>query len=160
MLVMQHTYYYQTNFADENWIALKYESNCLVHIDLLPLKINKSNLLSAQPALYTSFTTYLSKFNSKPKHLLTGTEFQLNTWHALDNIPMGKTLTYADLAKKLNSHPRAIGQALKRNPLPLLYPCHRVISKTGIGGFAGETQGKLIKIKQWLLNHEKNRANI
>lgn len=159
---MQQTFYHQISFnrksrVTDSWIALNYQDNILISINISPEQINKTNLLSTQPALFSALNDYLRNFNPKikPKHLLSGTEFQLATWRALDSIPIGTTITYTELAKQLNSHPRAIGQALRKNPLPLLYPCHRVISKIGIGGFAGETQGKLIKIKQSLLNFEE-----
>jgi len=63
----------------------------------------------------------------------------------LREIPRGKTITYGELAKRTKLSPRAIGQILAKNPLPLLYPCHRVISRQGLGGFS---QGPLLK---WLL---------
>ncbi len=65
-----------------------------------------------------------------------GTEFQMRVWQALRNIPYGSTISYGELAKKLGTSPRAVGQALKRNPLPLYFPCHRVVGKTSIGGFS------------------------
>jgi methylated-DNA-[protein]-cysteine S-methyltransferase len=86
---------------------------------------------------------------------LDGTDFQKRVWAELLKIPPGKTVTYSDLAKKLHSHPRAIGQACKANPLPVTIPCHRVVGKNNLGGYCGKTQGKLLKRKQALLNSEK-----
>lgn len=65
----------------------------------------------------------------------------------LREIPKGKTITYAELAKKAGflKGQRAVGRILALNPLPLLYPCHRVISQKGLSSFS---QGILIK---WLL---------
>ncbi len=87
---------------------------------------------------------------------LHGTPFQKKVWQAIKTIPRGQTKTYLDIAKILSSHPRAIGQALKRNPLPLIIPCHRVIAKEHIGGFSGQSCGQLIDIKQWLLDNERS----
>ncbi|RUM35090.1 MAG: cysteine methyltransferase [Archaeoglobus sp.] len=64
-------------------------------------------------------------------------------------IEFGKVKTYGELAKKLKTSPRAVGRALKANPAPIIIPCHRVVSSTGVGGF---NQG--IKIKIELLRHE------
>lgn len=86
--------------------------------------------------------------------VLTGTMFQKSVWSELRKIPLGETRTYGDIAKKLNSSPRAVGNACRKNPIPIIIPCHRVISASGIGGFAGEVEGRQIKIKRWLLNHE------
>ena len=83
-----------------------------------------------------------------------GTEFQLRVWQALRRIPSGQTRTYGELARSLRSSPRAVGNACRNNPLPLLIPCHRVVSVGGIGGFSGHTDGQWLEIKQWLLEHE------
>jgi O-6-methylguanine DNA methyltransferase len=50
---------------------------------------------------------------------------------------------------------RAVGQALRRNPLPILVPCHRVVSAAGLGGYAGTTEGALAKVKRTLLELER-----
>lgn len=84
----------------------------------------------------------------------TGTSFQQKVWRALQQIPAGQTRTYGQLAKKLHSSPRAVGMACRKNPLPILVPCHRVVAAHGIGGFAGQTSGKKVALKRWLLEHE------
>lgn len=71
-----------------------------------------------------------------------GTEFQMRVWKALRQIPYGSTVTYGELAKRLGTSPRAIGQALKRNPLPLYFPCHRVVAENSLGGFSSGIEWK------------------
>jgi len=83
-----------------------------------------------------------------------GTAFQQRVWHALRAIPVGETISYGELAKKLNSSARAVGNACRANPLPVIVPCHRVVAKSGLGGYAGKTQGRQLAIKRWLLEHE------
>lgn len=83
-----------------------------------------------------------------------GTAYQRRVWQALQEIPAGQTRTYGQLAKQLHSSPRAVGNACRQNHLPLLVPCHRVIGVNGLGGFGGETQGKRVAMKRWLLEHE------
>ena len=83
-----------------------------------------------------------------------GTSFQQRVWRALQLIPVGETLSYGELAKKLNSSARAVGNACRANPLPVIVPCHRVVAKTGLGGYSGKTQGRQLAIKRWLLVHE------
>lgn len=85
---------------------------------------------------------------------LAGTEYQNKVWRALLQIPCGETRTYGEMAKQLGSAPRAIGGACRRNPVPLLIPCHRVVAANGDGGFAGHTQGFWMNSKRWLLAHE------
>jgi methylated-DNA-[protein]-cysteine S-methyltransferase len=83
-----------------------------------------------------------------------GTRFQQSVWHYLRSIPVGEVRTYGEVAADLGSSPRAVGNACRRNPLPLVIPCHRVVSASGIGGFAGDTAGTKIDIKRHLLAHE------
>ena len=83
-----------------------------------------------------------------------GTVYQRRVWQALLDIPPGQTRTYGALARELGSSPRAVGGACRRNPIPLLIPCHRVVAANGDGGFAGHTSGRWMDIKRWLLEHE------
>lgn len=80
--------------------------------------------------------------------------FQKKVYSALCDIPYGKTVTYLDLAKKLKTASRAIGQACKRNPLPFLIPCHRVLAKKHLGGYAGKEDGFFRQVKIELLKQE------
>jgi len=67
-------------------------------------------------------------------------------------IPAGRTTTYGDLANKLQSSPRAIGQACKKNPLAIFIPCHRVVGKNNCGGYMGREDALPYKLA--LLQHE------
>lgn len=88
------------------------------------------------------------------KLLAQGTAFQNKVWQALSQIPYGKTQTYSAIAKKLSSAARAVGGACRNNPFPLLIPCHRVVSISGLGGYSGCTEGPLMAIKTKLLAYE------
>lgn len=84
-----------------------------------------------------------------------GTAFQQRVWAEIEKIQCGEVRTYGDLAKSIRSAPRAVGQACGSNPYPLVVPCHRVISATGIGGFAHQAgEGFHRNVKIWLLQHE------
>lgn len=85
---------------------------------------------------------------------LVGTPFQRSVWCLLQEIPLGEVRTYGELAKQLNSSPRAVGNACRNNPIPVIVPCHRVVSAQGLGGYAGQTRGPNMDIKTWLLIHE------
>jgi len=85
---------------------------------------------------------------------LQGTPFQRRVWQALVSIPAGETSTYGAIAQQLASSPRAVGNACRSNPLPVIVPCHRVVSASGFGGYAGHTSGRNMSIKRWLLGHE------
>lgn len=67
-----------------------------------------------------------------------GTKFQRRLWQALQAIPYGETISYGEMAHRLDSGPRAIGGACGRNPLPIVIPCHRVLAAKGrLGGYSG-----------------------
>lgn len=89
---------------------------------------------------------------------LHGTDFQRRVWRALRTIPSGTTVTYGDLAAQLGTSARAVGGACRANPCPIVVPCHRVVAKQGLGGFAGDTSGRKLAIKRWLLRHEGIRV--
>ena len=86
--------------------------------------------------------------------LKQGTDFQRRVWQALGNIPYNRTPSYSELARAIHTGARAVGNACRNNPFPLFIPCHRVVSISGLGGYAGQTQGELPDIKTQLLAHE------
>ena len=82
--------------------------------------------------------------------VLEGTSFQVEVWKLLLEIPYGKFVTYKDIANGLNSRAyQAVGNAIGRNPIGIIVPCHRVVKSHGLGGFSGT-----VAVKKWLLEHE------
>lgn len=84
---------------------------------------------------------------------MNGTIFQQNVWDALLTIPSGETRTYKQIAEQIGRPKavRAVGQALNRNPLPVIFPCHRVVGSSGkLTGFAGglDQKQRLLDIEQ------------
>ena len=81
-----------------------------------------------------------------------GTDFQKLVWNEVAKIPYGETATYSDIAQRIHKPKavRAVASAISRNPLHIFIPCHRVVAKNGIGGYAAG-----IEIKKFLLNLEK-----
>ena len=86
---------------------------------------------------------------------LNGTKHQRKVWQAMQAIPRGQTQTYGELAVRLGSSARAIGQACGKNPIPIVIPCHRVVGKAGLGGFMHRADNAALDIKRWLLAHER-----
>ncbi|NQV82267.1 MAG: methylated-DNA--[protein]-cysteine S-methyltransferase [Rhodospirillales bacterium] len=67
-----------------------------------------------------------------------GTPFQCAVWDKLCGIPFGQVRSYGDIAKHLDSAPRAVGGACGRNPIPIIIPCHRVVGQNGnLTGYSG-----------------------
>lgn len=89
-----------------------------------------------------------------------GTAFQKQVWKLLSGIPYGQTQTYGDLARKMAAvlgkekmSAQAVGQAVGKNPISILIPCHRVVgSNQHLTGYAGGLNRKI-----WLLRHEGHR---
>lgn len=119
-----------------------------------------SSKIDSSSKLEKSVISQLERYilSAKPFRVIplipVGTDFQKSVWSELSKIPLGETRTYGQIAKKLNSGARAVGNACRRNPIQIIIPCHRVISASDIGGYAGETEGKQLDIKRWLLKHE------
>ncbi|HEV2187909.1 MAG TPA: methylated-DNA--[protein]-cysteine S-methyltransferase [Stellaceae bacterium] len=80
-----------------------------------------------------------------------GSNFERRVWSAMQEIPYGETACYGDLATKIDSGPRAVGGACGKNPIPIVIPCHRVLARSGLGGYSGEGG---LKTKQALLTLE------
>ena len=71
-------------------------------------------------------------------HKLNGTEFQIKVWKEILKIPKGKTKSYGNIAKKLHTSPRYVGNVCGQNNHLLIIPCHRVVRSDGsLGGFSG-----------------------
>ena len=77
------------------------------------------------------------------------TPFRLRVWRKVMGIPAGTVVTYGELARKIGCpSPQAVGQALKANPIPILIPCHRVVSSDGgLGGFSAGTEIKALLLR-------------
>ena len=88
---------------------------------------------------------------------LRGTAFQMQVWKILQTIPYGKVRTYGDIAKEVAANmgkqrmsAQAVGQAVGKNPVSILVPCHRVVGAEGrMTGYGGGMENKI-----WLLNRE------
>ncbi len=131
--------------------------------ELIELSIKANNrhtppLSPIASSLFSELDTYfkgdLKRFEQKIK-FVGGTEFEHKVWLALKDIPCCETRSYKWIAEMAGSPKavRAVGQALKKNPLPIVLPCHRVIASDGsIGGFSCG-----VEIKRWLLKHEEKR---
>lgn len=96
-----------------------------------------------------------------PPISLNGTDFQMRVWNKLLKIPYGKTVTYGSIAKELAAETgkakmsaQAVGNAVGKNPIAIIIPCHRVIGADGsLTGFAGG-----LEIKKTLLLLENTKA--
>lgn len=137
-------------------IGISIESDYVVGIQLFPSQqsLREATNQCAQHVVH-QISQYFTQAGSTLDipYVVSGTPFQKRVWKAISEIPFGQVLTYAELAQKVGSGPRAVANACGANRVPLLIPCHRVVAKNGLGGFMQGIDGGL-KIKEWLLAHE------
>ncbi len=100
------------------------------------------------------FTGSRPSGRSLPIHF-HGTAFQIKVWKALLSIPYGRLITYGELGALIRCNSaQAIGQAVGKNPIPIIVPCHRVVGKDfRLGGFSGgiERKIRLLALEGWRL---------
>ena len=107
----------------------------------------------------------LQQYLTKPIENLTvnlkkqGSDFRHKVWEEMCKIPVGQTLTYSALARKIDSGARAVANACRDNPFPGIIPCHRVVSVSGLGGYMGQTDGRCLEIKGNILAGEAGKFN-
>ena len=111
-------------------------------------------LREAKAQLKAYFSGALRQFDLPLQ--LEGTPFQLKVWEQLQQLPYGQIISYGELACRVGQPgaSRAVGGANRRNPIPIMIPCHRVIAANGtLGGYSGNCDGSA-RIKRALLKLE------
>lgn len=140
-------------------VGVRTESNCVRELVYLPATFHAQaplDTLSERAALQVERYLEDPDFRFDLPLAQVGTVFQHKVWAAISAIPRGKVLTYGDIARRVQSAPRAVGQACGANWFPLVIPCHRVTASKGLGGFAhhDDDSGFHLGVKRWLLAHE------
>ena len=135
------------------WITLSEDKN-LIYSVKFGKKKNKGRklvLFKAKKQILEFIEGKRKKFSVKLN--IQGTSLQKQIWHQLSIIKYGSTITYGNIAKKLHTSPRYVGNVCGQNKHLIVVPCHRVVKNNGqLGGFSsiGGT-----KLKQQLLDLEK-----
>ncbi len=123
-----------------NWLQLQWPQSVLHH------RPDETGLL------HRRIFDFAPDREPAPVHLyVRGTNFQIKVWEALLKIPLGKAVAYEDIARHIGMPlaARAVGNAVGRNPIPFLIPCHRVIRKMGEFGYYGEGPARKKAILGW-----------
>lgn len=144
-------------------LGVEFEAEHLVRLTFLPDSVLLSSGQGQSLPMLQQLQAALEAWAQDPHYIfslpvqLRGTSFQQRVWQVLREIPCGETRTYGQLAAQLKTSARAVGSACARNPLPILFPCHRVVAAQGrLGGFNHQTTGPMLALKQALLAHEKS----
>ena len=134
------------------WITVKEEKDMIISINF-----GKSNNIGTSKVLKSfekKFKDFLNKKTNRlnPKILMNGSKLQIKIWQELKRIPYGKTRSYGEIAKKVKTSPRYVGNVCGQNKHLIVIPCHRVIKSDGsLGGYSAPGG---IKIKKRILNLE------
>ncbi|MBR7799408.1 methylated-DNA--[protein]-cysteine S-methyltransferase [Undibacterium fentianense] len=145
--------------APFGFMGVRTELNQLTELVYLPPRFQEkapNDAVSEQTARqierYFSDPTFQFNLPLKPY----GSAFQQKVWQAIARIPCGEVRTYGQIAKHIQSAPRAVGQACGANWFPLIIPCHRVTAAGGLGGFAhhDDETGFHLGVKLFLLRLE------
>ena len=135
------------------FVSVVLEDEAVQQVELEPHS-RPNNLPSAKPAVRT-LEKYLRGENvdlsTFPVDLENRSVFERAVLENTRQIPSGSVVTYSELAAKLGNPraARAVGNALRRNPIPLFVPCHRVVGVADLGGYAWglETKRKLLQLE-------------
>ncbi|MBE0461339.1 MAG: methylated-DNA--[protein]-cysteine S-methyltransferase [Candidatus Aminicenantes bacterium] len=121
------------------------------------LKENDKLFKPEKELFYEYFNGKQTDFTCVPIDFISGTPFQKKVWLETRKIPYGKTEAYKSIGEKLGQKGfQSIGQALSRNPLIIIVPCHRVLKSDGtLGGFSAG-----LKLKDYLLRLEQGNVPI
>jgi methylated-DNA-[protein]-cysteine S-methyltransferase len=140
-------------------MGIRVESDMLRELVYLPKRFSEK---SPTDALAEHAARQLERYFAEPDFRFDlplpaiGTIFQRKVWNVIAAIPRGDVLTYGEVARIIQSAPRAVGQACGANWFPVIIPCHRVTASGGLGGFAhdDDVNGFHLGVKRWLLAHE------
>lgn len=151
------------NGKEDVIFCVEFQDNRQVFLERLQRQLG--NHISLQPKDITTvlramegyFQGKQDAFNNTPSVFMCGTRFQQDVWNTLKTIPYGETRSYQWVAEQINNPKayRAVGTANGINPLPIIFPCHRVIHSAGsLGGYRGG-----LNIKRCLLKLENKKAS-
>jgi methylated-DNA-[protein]-cysteine S-methyltransferase len=138
-------------------LGLVTHGEALARLDFLP---GDTPPLAPREALTREVAAQLAAYFADPRFAfalplqIQGTTFQKRVWALMCAIPVGRTQSYGEAARQLQSAARAVGGACGANPLAVIIPCHRIVGAQGLGGFMGRTGDETVSIKRWLLRHE------
>ena len=169
--------FYDVFETAQGWVGLL-GSETGIRRSSLPCHSQDESVLSLGPEIYQAvqdrtklgdvpdmLATYLNggevDFGNVELDVADATEFYVRAWNACRSIPRGESRTYAWLAKK-SGNPnasRAAGQAMARNRVPLIIPCHRVVGSDGsLRGFGSGSER--LDLKRWLLDMESSTRRL
>ena len=146
------TYYYRSPIG---WIEAEGKGAAWTSLKFVARRPVGAALLKKQTPLFRQLQQYFQQKRRTFSVALSpsGTAFQNRVWKALQRVPHGQTVSYAQIAARIGNKKgvRAVASAITQNRLTVIIPCHRVIGSDGT--LTGYAYG--LRKKAWLLKHEK-----
>ena len=148
---MKKIYYYDT-YAGKIGIAEEDGAITDIVFKTIDCPVEETELIRETKRQLDEYFAGKRKDSDVPTRL-NGTEFQKRVWLALRDIPYGKTASYKDIAAAVGCPKgyRAVGMANNRNPISIIYPCHRVVGSDGsLTGYGGglDVKAKLLELER------------
>ncbi|WP_119302597.1 methylated-DNA--[protein]-cysteine S-methyltransferase [Dongia deserti] len=141
------------------WIEVSADSDAITHLHwrgVQPQRLQSSTLVKeAVKQLQAYFDKRLMQFDVPIA--ADGTGFARDVWDVMLSIPYGQTLTYGEVATRLNAPAQAVGQACGQNPIAIIIPCHRIVGTNWLGGYSSELG---INAKEYLLDLERGQGRL
>src|SRR5688572_30464008 len=145
--------------AEIGWIEVSADNDAITHLHwrgVQPARLQSSPLVKeAVKQLHAYFEKRLTQFDLPIA--ADGTGFARDVWDIMLNIPYGQTLTYGDVATKLQVPAQTVGQACGQNPIAIIIPCHRIVGTNWLGGYSSELG---LSAKEYLLDLEKGQGRM
>ena len=152
---MKKVFYYQTPVGK---IGIAEEWGFITNLYFMNMKLPLSAKQIETDVIREAFSQLSEYLNGSRQEFdlplnPSGTDFQQTVWSEILNISYGKTVSYKDIALSVSSEKsvRAVGYACNKNPIPIIIPCHRVVSSAGYtSGYIGGAELKefLLKLEQ------------
>jgi methylated-DNA-[protein]-cysteine S-methyltransferase len=141
------------------WIEVAADHAAITHLywrGVAPQRLQSSPLVKeAVKQLQAYFDKRLTQFDLPIA--ADGTGFARDVWDVMLSIPYGQTLTYGDVATRLDVPAQAVGQACGQNPIAIVIPCHRIVGTNWLGGYSSELG---INAKAYLLDLERGQGRL
>jgi methylated-DNA-[protein]-cysteine S-methyltransferase len=141
------------------WIEVSADNDAITHLhwrSVKPARLQSSPLVKeAVKQLGAYFEKRLTQFDLPI--VADGTGFARDVWDIMLSIPYGQTLSYGDVATKLQVPAQAVGQACGQNPIAVIIPCHRIVGTNWLGGYSSELG---LSAKAYLLDLERGQGRL
>jgi methylated-DNA-[protein]-cysteine S-methyltransferase len=141
------------------WLEVMADAEAITHLNWRSIKPAR---LSGSPLVERAAEELKAYLSGKRRQFdlplrAEGSDFARAVWDIMLAIPYGETLTYGEVAARLNMPAQAIGQACGQNPIAVVIPCHRITGTNWLGGYSSELG---LKAKQYLLDLERGQGRL